>query len=594
MREASKTGKQLRYLKRRFGRTARATLFSEGRVNDSWKLELPTGESLVARFYPDSFTEKLRSETEALRAAKQLGMRVPSIIDIDTTGHETPLLLLSFIEGKPLTHRFPMAEKAIELFRELDRQLRLFSMYPTHACGYLHEISTESDRDCGAYVRSVLDSYLASAALQGICSDAEVLRYRSHLLELADELKGQPPQATYPDLSLGNLIVDAESNLSGIIDWDFIMGFDPDLAFANLFLEFPRRWQQALLRSYLGNTREKKVLQLALYRALELLSYLPSTSLYTESGLETRKNFLRCRIHEIESTLDSWESRIRKDGISVVVPTARTDAEFFLKTVCVSLDRFKGNKELILSPDRLISSDDDPLAGLVSAYPFVKLLSSTSGEGSAKTRMRAFKQAQYETILFTDDDCIVPENWCEDMYEEVGRSGVVAGNLLAIDAENPYSRVDAYVDQLRIRSKHLDSFKYVSFPNFGIRYSLLPDPPFTASARNTVEDIELACLLQLEGKNIAFREAITVRTAYPESLSSLLRRKRKHAKGVAWLFASLTPAERVYLGLSESTHAMFWRWIRLSVTAPLTVYERSCMVLSSIAYSAGVYLHKQH
>ena len=275
-------------------------------------------------------------------------------------------------------------------------------------------------------------------------------------------------------------------------------------------------------------------------------------------------------------------------GISVVIPTARTDPGTYdnLSSIARSLDALDRPKELVIAVDRKIG-DADFLRILAAEFSFVSLLQGEIRKGSARTRLEALRAARYEVILFTDDDCVVPVNWAERMYEEVMRFGAVAGNLKSLQPENAYAAVDAYVDQLRIRSTDEDgNAKYISFPNFGILRQHLPSEPFFASRLNTTEDIELACQLHLAEVPIRFDENIMVETEYPPTFKGLIRRKMKHAMGIAFLRMRLGPEHSRRVGLAETSVVMLYRWVRLSFQASLPVSQRLCMLVANIAYCA--------
>ncbi len=277
-------------------------------------------------------------------------------------------------------------------------------------------------------------------------------------------------------------------------------------------------------------------------------------------------------------------------GVSVVIPTARnkpSTAENLL-SVIAALDRFEGSKELIMVADRKTDTDDFLLA-LVAKRPFIKLLETGGERGSAHARLIAIQASQYEVILFTDDDCVVPQNWILHMQQEVVRRGIVAGNLLASQPTNILGSVDAYIDRLRMRTRDNDgNAKYLSFPNFGIRRGFIPKSPFSAHQNNTVEDIELACQLRLAGMSIHFDENIAVVTDYPATFTQLIKRKKKHAKGIAFLRYRLGENHCKHISLDESPWLMFLRWAKLSLEAPLTPTQKLYMFLANVAYCTAL------
>lgn len=277
-------------------------------------------------------------------------------------------------------------------------------------------------------------------------------------------------------------------------------------------------------------------------------------------------------------------------GVSVVVPTVRVGVTTIksLRSVALAVNYFQGKKELIISVDRKLTIDDF-LYGLVEEFRFIKLLETGGGNGSAHTRLKAVQSAKYSVIIFTDDDCIVTTSWVTRMYAKVLKYDAVAGNLAPMDRKNMYSAIDNYVDQLRIRDTDSNGgAKYISFPNFGIKRSCLPELPFIGLHANTTEDIDLACRLRLIGVSIHFDESLVVAMEYPKTFSDLLKRKIKHAQGIAFLRHSLDSKNREFLGLAETPWKMLLRWSSLSFKAPLNFFSIICMFLANLSYCVAL------
>lgn len=278
------------------------------------------------------------------------------------------------------------------------------------------------------------------------------------------------------------------------------------------------------------------------------------------------------------------------EGMSVIIPTVRTESQILdnLFSVACALDIFNGDKELLIVADRKIQHRDF-LKILAERYTFVKLFEAKIRKGSANARIEALRKTQYSVILFTDDDCIISDDWVRRMYKEVQIHGVVTGNLQPIHKKNFFSRLDAYIDQLRIQSvDKRGNIKYISFPNFGIQRQCLPKQPFCPNRLNTTEDIDLACRLRLGGIKIKFDKSISVQTEYPRTLIGLLERKVKHAKGIAFLRSTLDSEKCFELELGETPTVMLLRWTKLSLNAPFNLYGKLCLLLANTIYCIGL------
>lgn len=276
--------------------------------------------------------------------------------------------------------------------------------------------------------------------------------------------------------------------------------------------------------------------------------------------------------------------------VSVIIPTARNNSLVIssIRSVCESLNNFRGNKELILCLNRPISQKDKLLNNLTQ-YKFIKVFIDEKPQGSVYVRELGIKKARFRVLLFTDDDSIVEPTWVNRMYKNVIRHGACAGNIEALDKTNLICKFEEYIDYYRIRaSDSKGNVKFISFPNFGIKKTLLPSKLFFTCPQNTVEDIDLACRLRLNKINITLNENLFVKTAYPDRLSSVIKRKLKHAKGIAFLGRKYGRETwwRLEIG---SNRNIIQRWVLMSFKAPFSFYERCLFLIINLIYCLGLF-----
>lgn len=301
------------------------------------------------------------------------------------------------------------------------------------------------------------------------------------------------------------------------------------------------------------------------------------------------------------------------DGVSIVVPTCRTSAfsTRCLDRLCASAERWRGRKELILGVDRELRRDD-PLLQLRDRYPFVRLIRNHGLSGAPRARMVALRHSRFDIVVFTDDDCLVPPDWIRRMVDGARRFGVFTGPVAAADPSDVLEglsefdgdfelspefenlwRMEEIIDRYRLEA--VDSAgrtRYLSFPHLSIRRELLPPVAFDSLFSLSADDMDLGYRLRLNTREIhADRDGTPVRTAYPLTLRAALARKVRHARGIAYVHRRLggTRLRRLEPG---SFPRILFRWIRISLGAPLSRKERSLFLLLNLTYcfALGWYL----
>lgn len=221
---------------------------------------------------------------------------------------------------------------------------------------------------------------------------------------------------------------------------------------------------------------------------------------------------------------------------------------------------------------------------IIEKFPFVDVFYNPNPQGSAYVRFLGISKAKYNVLLFTDDDCIVPINWVEKLYRGVVENGIVTGNLKSIEKFKIISLFEQYIDYIRIRA--LDSnknIKFISFSNFGLKYNLLPLVPFDTCSVNTTEDFDLGCRLRLNNKKICFDEQIILEVCYPITLIQIIRRKIKHAKGIAYL--EMRYGKKNWDSLEIGTKKeLIKRWTNISFSAPFSLSSKCLFYIVNMTF----------
>ncbi|QZX99911.1 glycosyltransferase [Halobaculum rubrum] len=135
---------------------------------------------------------------------------------------------------------------------------------------------------------------------------------------------------------------------------------------------------------------------------------------------------------------------------SVVVPTYERPAklERTLDSVC---EQTADAYEVIVVDDGSESDAQDAVLDRYAGRDRVTVLRQANA-GPATARNRGWRAADGEYVLFTDDDCIVPETWVEELVDAFEPGVAVGGGDLVPIADllpdNPFARTHRLRDEL--------------------------------------------------------------------------------------------------------------------------------------------------
>lgn len=282
---------QRKYLSDRLGQKIQAIRYGRGRVNNTWLVRTGS-EEIVVRFYPPFFKEKLETEAWVLRELNGHGGKVPKLLDVDTEGFSTPVLFMSKLQGVPLREQKKTfgSVRTKELIGELRELLKFVATIPTGIYGYLHDPVVASD--VADYTRKVSSRCLKTIKDVDLLPIEQIQAHERSFELLQNRLVGREVRLTYPDLSSGNILL-CKDRFSGLVDWEFLMGFEPLYGFANLILELEstnHRWASSTtILELFPESRQQELMLLTILRAAELLSYLPTTVIFTHSEKKRRQ-----------------------------------------------------------------------------------------------------------------------------------------------------------------------------------------------------------------------------------------------------------------------------------------------------------------
>lgn len=264
-------------------------ILSGGVVNNMLEISLPH-TSYIVRGYPINFQEKLPYEEYVLNECARINLPTPRIVSIDSSKefYPAPVIILEKIEGEPLERieRELTSQQIITILDEAaDVLLRAACEIDIHDhIGYVHEATykgTFTD-----FVAQKTKDYKNIIQYHNLIDPGLLDLSRDFVLSNLDSLSLEKPKLTYVDHNLKNILV-RDGRLAGIIDWEFIMGGNPLIAYGNLTLTSCLHERlQSIVSSFINSrfADEKGSIPVAAtFRALELLSYMPNTGLFNEA-----------------------------------------------------------------------------------------------------------------------------------------------------------------------------------------------------------------------------------------------------------------------------------------------------------------------
>lgn len=207
--------------------------------------------------------------------------------------------------------------------------------------------------------------------------------------------------------------------------------------------------------------------------------------------------------------------------------------------------------------------------------PAVRVLRAERA-GAASARNVALQAATYDTLLFTDDDCLVPETWCTDLARDLlNQQAAVVAAPVQVAVCGP---VTAYLNHRRaFDAPPLDAHRviYPVTANCGVRRDLLPESmQFDAQNFPSAgsEDTEFGYRLRDAGLTINWlADCAPVEHVVSEDIREISDRYMRYGRGHASMYyrcgrrdQSIPFAHETYRSLCVKTWNRYRRYPELS------------------------------
>jgi GT2 family glycosyltransferase len=166
--------------------------------------------------------------------------------------------------------------------------------------------------------------------------------------------------------------------------------------------------------------------------------------------------------------------------------------------------------ELIVVDD---GSTDDTVSvcdGMRQQMPNLKYVSTGKNIGIGRAANRGLRVAKGEYLMFTDDDCVVREDWAERMRDALGSNPIVAGAI--ISPVSNFAKLCHNIAQFGPFSpgRKAGPIDFIAGANMGFRRSVIEDLNGFQEAKRRSPDMEIILRARLKGYQINFAPDVVV------------------------------------------------------------------------------------
>jgi aminoglycoside phosphotransferase (APT) family kinase protein len=202
-----------------------------GLMTHKFAVELPSGETYVVRFYPETRSHVVGYEPDLVRRCAEAGARVPRVIGDSRTGPQASLgyAVYQMIEGETLSERLSTLSPS-ELRRlgeDIIENLIAIQRVELKGWGELTSAWEASSASWGEFIRSSFSEGLDAVRRDALLSST-LLNATVKIAESLDEfLAVDSTSLICGDLGLGNIVLDQGNRLAGLIDFEGALVGDP-------------------------------------------------------------------------------------------------------------------------------------------------------------------------------------------------------------------------------------------------------------------------------------------------------------------------------------------------------------------------------
>ncbi|MBR9910434.1 MAG: aminoglycoside phosphotransferase family protein [Gammaproteobacteria bacterium] len=263
------------------GKVDSVEIIRQGLMTFKFLVELESGQRVIVRFYPFRRASVVNQEPDLLVRCHRAGIPVPRVIGDSRTGPSSELAYVVYymIDGTPLLEHLASCNSGQQSLLAADLAQQLFNLKTIEfeGCGELSNGHKALDSTWAMFVENSIRDGIQAIQEHSLLDEIMVEK----LQRIVDQGFLDPGQSMHSlvwgDINFENIIVDSNSRLAGLIDFESCMSGDPLATLGYCFaVHGTSSFFSTLLNAWpepLGANNKELVYFYAILRALRLARY---------------------------------------------------------------------------------------------------------------------------------------------------------------------------------------------------------------------------------------------------------------------------------------------------------------------------------
>jgi len=277
------------------GKVDSVATLRQGRMTFKFLVEAEDGQRVIVRFYPPRRTAVVNQEPDLLIRCRLAEIPVPRVIGDSRTGPSSELTYVVYymIEGTPLIEHLATcnSEQQSALAVSLAQHLFNLRTIEFEGCGELATGCEALDSTWEVFVEKSLRNGIDAIQKHSLL-DKTMIAAVQRIVDRGFRGRGQPMHSlVWGDINFENIIVDSNSRLAGLIDFESCLSGDPLATLGYCFAAHGKKTFFSMLLNAWAEPLDAKDRELiffyAILRALRLAPYahLPLPTGYARDPL---------------------------------------------------------------------------------------------------------------------------------------------------------------------------------------------------------------------------------------------------------------------------------------------------------------------
>ena len=228
---------------------------TQGVMTHKFVVRTNEGTTYIVRFYPSTRSGVVEYEPDILRRAAAAGARVPEVVADSRRGPAAELNYVVYrrITGVPLSDRYQTLSAPQRAALGLELVEQLGHLTKVDFCGYGEVIDgcQASSNTWEEFIEATVRDGIAAATKLSLLSTPSIAAVGQLSDQIPEILTSVSPRLVWADCSLGNILVDENGRLAGLIDFEGVISGDGLLTLGycqslcdrqELFTDLVRAW----------------------------------------------------------------------------------------------------------------------------------------------------------------------------------------------------------------------------------------------------------------------------------------------------------------------------------------------------------------